>query len=100
MEKVFFTANFFMLTGGTSFFLLSFTHSHKVAGDVRQQLGISRGQGTDNIKQSFPGVYLYYYGAKNAKNIADGNCAAVAKDLLNYTETAKAFAQGWLKELK
>ncbi|HEX7847993.1 MAG TPA: hypothetical protein VF476_19475 [Chitinophagaceae bacterium] len=64
----------------------SFTTSRSFADDFWKQLGMTRDQGTDGVKQSFLNGYLYYYGAKNAKNIATGNRAAIAKDLLNYTK--------------
>ncbi len=64
----------------------SFTSSRKIAGDFWQLLGITRAQGTDNIKQSFLNNYLYYYGARNARNLAAGDRVAVAKDLLTYSK--------------
>jgi hypothetical protein len=69
-----------------SLFSYSFTTSKNIADDFWKQLGMSREQGTDGVKQSFLNGYLNYYAAKNARNIATGNRAAIAKDLLNYTK--------------
>jgi len=77
-------ALFVLLSG--SLVLFSFKAGNHLAGDLWQQLGLSREQGTDNIKQSFLNGYLYYYGAKNAKNIAVNDRVAVAKDLLSYAK--------------
>ena len=54
--------------------------------DIWKMLGISRQNGTEGIKNSFLNGYLYYYGVKNAKNIAVNDRAAIATDLLNYTK--------------
>ncbi len=67
-------------------FSFSFTTSHRIADDLWQKLGMTKTQGVDGIKQSFLNGYLNYYAARNAKNIAFGNRAAVAKDLLIYTK--------------
>lgn len=67
-------------------FLFSSYHTKKVVDDVWKMLGISRQTGTEGIKNSFFNGYLYYYGVKNAKNIAVNDRAAIAKDLLNYTK--------------
>lgn len=69
-----------------SVFSFSFTTSRQLAADIWAQLGMTRTQGTDGIKQSFLNGYLYYYGAKNARNIAAGDRATIAKDLLAYTK--------------
>ncbi len=69
-----------------SLFSFSFTTSERLADDIWKQLGMTKVQGNDGVKQSFLNGYLYYYGAKNARNIAVGNRAAVAKDLLAYTK--------------
>lgn len=68
-----------------SLFLFSFTNSRQLADDIWKQLGMTREQGIDGMKQSFLNGYLYYYGARNAKNIAVNDRAAIAKDLLVYT---------------
>jgi hypothetical protein len=69
-----------------SFFLFSFNTSRRLADDVWTQLGLSKTQGLDKVKQSFFSGYLDHYGVRNAKNIAIGNRAAVAKDLLTYAK--------------
>jgi hypothetical protein len=51
------------------------------------QLGISESRATENIRQSFLEGYLYSYGASSAKNIASGDRAAIALDVLNYTKS-------------
>lgn len=65
--------------------LFSFTASVRISDDVWKQLGINQMQGTERIKSSFINNYFNEYGLKNAKNIAAGNRAAVAKDILAYT---------------
>jgi hypothetical protein len=65
---------------------VSFTTSERMADDIWKQLGISKIEGTDNIKGSFLNGYFHYYGARNAKNLAIGNRAGIAKDLLTYTK--------------
>ncbi len=69
----------------SSSFLFSSYHSKKVADDLWKMLGISKQSGNEGIKNSFLNGYLYYYGVKNAKNIAINDRAAIAKDLLEYT---------------
>ena len=66
-------------------FLFSSYHTKKVADDIWKMLGLSQKTGTEGIKNSFLNGYLYYYGAKNAKNIALNDRASIAKDLLQYT---------------
>jgi hypothetical protein len=51
------------------------------------QLGISEGRAIENIRQSFLEGYLYSYGASTAKNVASGDRAAIALDVLNYTKS-------------
>ena len=70
----------------SSSFLFSSYHTKELADDVWKMLGISRQTGTEGIKNSFLNGYLYYYGVKNAKNIAANDRAAIAKDLLSYTK--------------
>jgi hypothetical protein len=65
---------------------VSFTTSGRMADDMWKQLGMTKVQGTDGIKNSFINGYLDYYGARNARNIATGNRAGIAKDLLTYTK--------------
>jgi hypothetical protein len=51
------------------------------------QLGISETRAIENIRQSFLEGYLYSYGASSAKNIALGDRAAIAVDVLNFTKS-------------
>ena len=51
------------------------------------QLGIPESRAIENIRQSFLEGYLYSYGASSAKNVASGNRAAIALDVLNYTKS-------------
>jgi hypothetical protein len=72
-----------------------------VAEDLWKQLGITQQQGTEKIRNSFMNGYLEYYGVKNAKNIAAGNRAVVAKDLLTYAKSYvnnASFKAAWDKE--
>lgn len=70
----------------SSSFLFSSYQAKKMTDDVWKMLGLSRSTGTDAVKNSFLNGYLYYYGAKNFKNIAVNDRAAIAKDMLNYTK--------------
>jgi hypothetical protein len=65
-------------------FLFSFT-VNKLNADFLKELGISKTEADKKITESILGGYLNEYGVKNAKNIAAGNRAAVAKNLLLYT---------------
>jgi len=67
------------------FSLFSFSVK-KYTNDIWNQLGLTQDKGNESIRQSFLQGYLYSYGAKSAKNIAAGDKAAVAKDLLTYTK--------------
>jgi hypothetical protein len=67
-------------------FLFSFTVSSRLTEDIWNQLGLTRLQGTEKIRNSFVNNYLDYYGLRKAKNIAVGSRGAVAKDLLIYTK--------------
>lgn len=67
-------------------FLFSSYRSRQAADDIWKALGISQQAGTDGIKSSFLNGYLYYYGARNAKNIALNDRKAIAQDLLAYTK--------------
>lgn len=69
----------------SSFVLVNYT-TKKITDDIWKLLGITEKDGKLSIDQSFRQGYLFSYGAKNAKNIALGNRAAVATDLLNYTK--------------
>ncbi|MGC4035290.1 MAG: hypothetical protein QM764_04960 [Chitinophagaceae bacterium] len=67
-------------------FSLSSFSVKKYSVDIWNQLGLSQQMGDESIRESFLQGYLYNYGAKSAKNIAEGNRAAVTKDLLTYTK--------------
>jgi hypothetical protein len=58
----------------------------KMYADLWQQLGLTKVEGTTQIRESFMFGYLQYYGARNIKKIATGDRVAVAKDLLAYTK--------------
>lgn len=68
-----------------SFILFSFT-INKNADDFLKQLGLSKTGADEKIVQGILGGSIDTYGLKNAKNIALGNRAAVAKDILVYTK--------------
>ena len=70
----------------SSSFLLSSYQAKQMTDDVWKMLGLSRQSGTESIKNSFLNGYLYYYGVKNAKNLAVNDRAAIAKDLLSFTK--------------
>ena len=70
----------------SSSFLFSSYQAKKMTDDVWKMLGLSRSTGTDAVKNSFLNGYLYHYGARNFKNIAVNDRAAIAKDMLNYTK--------------
>src|SRR3954462_5269447 len=69
-----------------SLFLFSFVTAKKLGDGMWQQLGLNKQQGTESIYRSFTGGDLYYYQARNARNIAGGNRLAIAKDLLAYAK--------------
>ena len=76
-------------------FLVSFTI--KMADGFLQQLGISKTEADKKISKSILGGYMDAYGLKNLKNIAAGNKAAIAKDLLAYTKK-QVSTQAFIKE--
>ena len=51
------------------------------------RLGISESTAVENIRQSFLEGYLYSYGASSAKNVAIGDRASIAVDVLTYTKS-------------
>jgi hypothetical protein len=59
--------------------------AEKIYADLWQQLGLTKVEGTTQIRESFMFGYLQYYGARNIKKIATGDRIAVAKELLAYT---------------
>ena len=85
-----------MLLLFVSFLLFSFT-ANRFTEDFLQQLGITKISADEKITNSILGGYLDQYGLRNAKNIAVGNRAAVAKDLLAYTKQQVSTA-AFLKE--
>jgi len=79
------------------FFLFSFT-TKRYTEDFLQQLGITKTSADEKITNSILGGYLNQYGLRNVKNIAAGNRAAIAKDLLTYTKqqvNSPAFQQAY-----
>lgn len=66
--------------------LFSFVTVTTIGDELWKQLGVNKQQGTEGVYRSFTGGYLYYYEARNIKNIASGNRLGVAKDLLEYTK--------------
>jgi hypothetical protein len=62
--------------------LFAFTAQKKMIDDVWAQLGMKKDQGLYGVKNSFLNGNLYYYGARNIKNIASGNRVEVAGNLL------------------
>ena len=57
-----------------------------MADYVWQQLGLTLPDGELNIKNSILQGSLYYYGAKNAKNIIEGKRVAVVNELVAYSK--------------
>ncbi|MBL7744973.1 MAG: hypothetical protein JNN00_15980 [Chitinophagaceae bacterium] len=81
------TATAFFVGGlFAALFVLSSFRAQKMTDDMWKMLGISKQSGDEKIQNSFMYGYLYYYGVKNAKNLAINDRAAVAKDLLTYTK--------------
>jgi hypothetical protein len=58
----------------------------KVVDDIWKQLGMTEQQAKEDIRYSFISGYLNYYGAKDIKNIARGNRAEIAAQILAYTK--------------
>lgn len=74
-----------VLVFACAFLMLSFT-TQKLADDFLKQLGITKPNADTKIVNSIIEGSLDQYGLRNAKNIALGNRAAVAKDLLQYVK--------------
>jgi hypothetical protein len=68
-----------------SIFLFSFT-ARKLSEDFFKLLGIEKSTADRIITNSLLGGYFDAYGFRNAKNVATGNRAAVAKDMLDYSK--------------
>ncbi len=79
-----FSASLFVMAA-FSFALLSFT-ANKMAEDFLKQLGITKTDADKKITENILGGFVNTYGVKNIKNIASGNRAGIAKDLLVYTK--------------
>ena len=78
---------------------VSFT-AKKMMDDVWKQLGIGEQQAKEDINYSFFSGYLHYYGVKDIKNIAAGDRAAVATNILAYVKqyvATPAFEKEYLK---
>jgi len=74
-----------MVIGACSLLFVSYK-AEKAYADLWSQLGISKTDGTTQIRESFMFGYLQFYGARNIKKIAQGDRVAVAKDLLAFTK--------------
>lgn len=70
---------------------VSFTSFRKQGDDIWQQLGISRQEGENKIRNSFLQSYFDHYGVKGALKLATGNRAGVSSELLLH---AKAYLSG------
>ncbi|QNA45088.1 hypothetical protein [Lacibacter sediminis] len=65
--------------------LISFT-VRSLGDDFLKQLGLTKPGAEEKIRQGILGGSLDTYGIKGIKNIATGNRAAVASDILSYTK--------------
>jgi hypothetical protein len=63
------------------------------ADDLWKQLGITQSVANINIQVSVTSDFLQYAGARNAKNIAVGNRAAVINDLVAYSKKFTSSAE-------
>lgn len=80
--------------------ILASFRTAKLSDEIWKELGISRQAGNYGISTSFLQGYFYYYGARNAKNIAVGNRAAVVKELGTYAKeyvSSEAFKKEYLQ---
>ena len=80
-------------------FLVSYKTS-KLGDEIWSQLGLTKQDGTVGISNSFLQGYLYYYSARNAKNIATGNRSVVVKELGIYAKqyvNSEAFKKEYLQ---
>lgn len=84
LKQILFLVVGFPAAAIVSIFLVGFTDK---SATPWTRLGISESKATENIRQSFLEGYLYTYGASSAKNIALGDRASVALDVLNYTKS-------------
>jgi hypothetical protein len=85
------------------FVVLTSAKTSKLVDDFWSQLGISEKEGASNIQESFMLGFLQHAGARNIRNIAQGDRAAVTKDLLAFTKTyvqSEAFKKAYELERK
>ncbi|NCU05914.1 MAG: hypothetical protein GXC73_18265 [Chitinophagaceae bacterium] len=80
--KVLGIAAFFTIVSSS---LISFT-LRSFSDDFLRQLGLTKPGAEEKIRQGILGGSVDTYGIKNIKNIAAGNRAALAKDILAYTK--------------
>ena len=73
------------LAGLFCLFALAFK-TKTMADDLWKQLGLPQADANINIKYSIINGSLYYFGAKNAKNIASGDRIAVINELAAYAK--------------
>lgn len=74
-----------------SLFIISFKPSVKLLTDVWKQLGLTQQQGAEIVKNAFLYAYIENSSFKNLHNLASGNKAAIARELMMYT---KAYLNG------
>lgn len=67
------------------FFIVAMKTQHRV-DDIWKQLGLPLPDAHRNINNSFLQGRLYYFGAKNAKNVAAGDRVAVVNQLIGYAQ--------------
>ena len=93
-------AGAFVLLLSVIFLLLASFKTAKLADEIWKELGLTRQDANYGISTSFMQGYFYYYGAKNAKNFAAGNRAAVVKELGTYAKeyvNSDAFKKEYLQ---
>ena len=84
LKQILFLLVAFSVVGVGSIFLAGFTDKSTTPWT---RIGISESKATENIRQSFIEGYLYTYGASSAKNVALGDRASIALDVLSYTKS-------------
>lgn len=67
-------------------FIIMAMKTRKMADDVWKQLGLAIPDAHRNINNSFLQGRLYYFGAKNAKNVATSDRVAVVNQLIAYAQ--------------
>jgi hypothetical protein len=68
------------------FFFIVAMKTQQTADDIWKQLGLATPDAHLNINNSFLQGRLYYFGAKNAKNVATDDRAAVVNQLIAYAQ--------------